>query len=44
MMGRHQLGLELSQAEVASIVTWLNSLTGELPTDYIKKPALPGGA
>jgi cytochrome c peroxidase len=43
MMGRHQLGLELSQAEVASIVTWLNSLTGELPADYIKKPALPGG-
>lgn len=44
MMGRHQLGLELSQTEVASIVTWLNSLTGQLPADYIKKPSLPGGA
>ena len=44
MMGRHQLGLELSETEVASIVTWLNSLTGELPHDYIQKPALPGGA
>jgi cytochrome c peroxidase len=44
MMGRHQLGLELSQTEITSIVTWLNSLTGQLPADYIKKPALPGGA
>lgn len=40
-MGRHQLGLSLSSAEVGSIVAWLNSLTGELPLDYIQKPALP---
>ena len=38
MMGKHQLGLELSQKEIASIVTWLKSLTGDLPKDYIAKP------
>lgn len=42
MMGRHQLGLELSEEEVKSIETWLNSLTGPLPTEYIKPPRLPG--
>jgi len=41
MMGRHQLGLELGEEEVTSITTWLASLTGELPADYIKEPALP---
>jgi cytochrome c peroxidase len=40
-MGRHQLGLSLSSAEVGAIVAWLNSLTGELPLDYIQKPELP---
>jgi cytochrome c peroxidase len=44
MMGRHQLGLELSETEVASITAWLNALTGDLPQDYIKEPKLPGGA
>jgi cytochrome c peroxidase len=42
MMGRHQLGLELSDGEVSSIVTWLGSLTGELPKAYIAPPVLPG--
>lgn len=41
MMGRHQLGIELTSQEVASIEAWLGSLTGELPTDYIRPPALP---
>lgn len=41
MMGTHQLGLDLSEAEVQSIVTWLESLTGQLPTSYIAEPALP---
>jgi len=41
MMGKHQLGLDLSQEEVASISAWLESLTGELPLTYIKEPALP---
>jgi cytochrome c peroxidase len=42
MMGKHQLGLELSDAEVASIETWLKSLTGKLPVAYIQAPKLPG--
>ena len=41
MMGKHQLGLDLSEEEVASISAWLESLTGELPLAYIKEPALP---
>jgi len=42
MMGKHQLGLELAPEEIESIVTWLKSLTGELPpADYIAKPTLP---
>lgn len=40
-MGRYQLGLALSEQEVAAIVTWLGALTGELPTEYIKPPSLP---
>jgi cytochrome c peroxidase len=41
MMGKHQLGLDLGDAEVASIVKWLAALTGDLPTDYITPPELP---
>jgi cytochrome c peroxidase len=41
VMGRHQLGLDLSNEEVTSIVTWLHSVTGELPTAYIAEPQLP---
>jgi cytochrome c peroxidase len=40
-MGRYQLGLSLTGDEVVSIVAWLGSLTGELPTAYIAQPALP---
>ncbi|HKO51107.1 MAG TPA: hypothetical protein VJV79_25535 [Polyangiaceae bacterium] len=40
-MGRHQLGLALSEQEVAATVTWLDALTGEIPADYIKPPVLP---
>jgi len=40
-MGRHQLGLTLSSLEISAIVAWLNSLTGELPLEYIQEPALP---
>jgi cytochrome c peroxidase len=43
MMGKHQLGLELSDAEVTSIVAWLGALTGELPKEYIAAPTLPEG-
>ncbi|HEX3344886.1 MAG TPA: protein kinase, partial [Polyangiaceae bacterium] len=41
MMARHQIGKELTDPQIASIVTWLGALTGELPADYIKKPELP---
>jgi len=44
MMGKHQLGLELDDEEVASVVTWLSALTGELPTAYIQQPELPADA
>lgn len=38
LMANHQLGRELNDADTASIIAWLKSLTGELPTDYIQKP------
>jgi cytochrome c peroxidase len=41
MMGKHQLGLDLADTEVRSIVTWLGALTGELPREYIAEPSLP---
>ncbi|MFN0169450.1 MAG: cytochrome-c peroxidase [Bryobacteraceae bacterium] len=40
-MAEYQLGKTLKEEEVASIVTWLKALTGELPADYIKAPELP---
>lgn len=43
-MGRHQLGIQLGDGEVRSIVTFLNALTGELPTGYIQRPTLPPDA
>lgn len=41
LMARYELGRELSPADVASIVTWLKTLTGEIPEDYIRPPKLP---
>ena len=41
LMGRHQLGRALSEADVASIVTFLRSLTGPLPAAYLQPPPLP---
>jgi cytochrome c peroxidase len=41
MMGRYQLGVDLTDPEAKSIVTWLGSLTGELPLRYIAPPELP---
>ena len=40
-MGRYQLGLTLSDQEVAAIATWLGALTGELPAEYVEPPTLP---
>ena len=41
LMARHQMGRELAPEQVASITTFLDSLTGELPTAYIAPPELP---
>jgi cytochrome c peroxidase len=40
-MADHQVGKTLSDADLQSIETWMKSLTGEIPADYIKQPALP---
>lgn len=40
-MGWRQLGVDLAPAEVAAVVTWLNTLTGEIPAAYVAMPALP---
>jgi cytochrome c peroxidase len=37
-MARYQLGKELEPRQVAQIVTWLSTLTGPLPTQYIGPP------
>lgn len=44
MMGRYQLGLELSAAQVADIHAWLRTLTGTIPVAYVAQPPLPGTA
>jgi cytochrome c peroxidase len=41
MMGRHQLGLELTPSEVGAIVAWLGALTGTVDQRYIAPPDLP---
>jgi cytochrome c peroxidase len=41
-MAEYQLGRQMTADEVASIVTFLNTLTGEIPAEYIRKPELPG--
>ena len=41
LMAHHQLGKELAPAEVQSIATWLGSLSGEMPLQYIAFPQKP---
>lgn len=41
LMGVHQLGKTLTPEEIASIVTFLGALKGEIPADYIAPPKLP---
>ncbi len=41
LMGRHQLGRELPEQDISSIVTFLHALTGPLPTELIRAPVLP---
>ncbi|HHO49818.1 MAG TPA: cytochrome-c peroxidase [Deltaproteobacteria bacterium] len=42
LMAAHQLGKDLKEPEIESLVAFLEALTGELPTEYIKEPELPG--
>ena len=41
MMAEYQLGKQLSAEQTRSIITFLEALTGELPSDYIEVPELP---
>lgn len=41
LMAEHQLGRTLSDEQVASIASFLGSLTGEIPASYIARPMLP---
>ena len=41
LMAKHQLGKELTDAQVTDIVAFLTSLTGEIPTEYIAVPEFP---
>ena len=40
-MGYHQLGIQLGDEEIAAIVTWMQSLTGELDAAYVAPPDPP---
>ncbi len=44
LMATHQLGKELTDAQVKSIVTWMKTLTGEVPESYIAMPTLPASS
>ena len=41
VMAQLQLGKQLTDTQVADIVSFLESLTGEVPADFAKAPALP---
>ncbi|MCZ2155649.1 MAG: cytochrome-c peroxidase [Bryobacterales bacterium] len=41
LMGKYQLGKQLSAEQVDRIVHWMKSLTGEIPEEYIREPKLP---
>lgn len=41
IMAQLQLGKQLSDSQVADIVSFLESLTGQVPADFAKAPALP---
>jgi cytochrome c peroxidase len=40
-MAEYQLGKSLTDSQVHSIITWMKSLKGEIPAEYIKPPVLP---
>ena len=40
-MGKHQLGIDLTDREVEAITTWLGSLDGDVPATLAMRPDLP---
>jgi cytochrome c peroxidase len=40
-MGRHQLGIDLSEQEITSIETFFGAFEGTLPEAYVARPVLP---
>jgi len=43
IMARVQLGLKISDPEISDIVSFLNSLTGDVPPEFAAAPILPPG-
>jgi cytochrome c peroxidase len=41
LMAAHQLGLQVTDEQVDLVVTWLGTLTGDLPLHHIYQPDLP---
>lgn len=41
LMAEYELGKDLQPGEISAIVAWLKTLTGEIPRDYMRPPALP---
>lgn len=44
LMAEHQLGKTLSDDQVRQILAFLGALTGEIPQEYVTRPAMPGGS
>ena len=44
LMAQHQLGIELSNEQVISIIAFLNALDGEIDQAYITMPELPASS
>ena len=44
IMGKLQLGRDLSDRDIADIKSFLQSLTGEVPAQFITVPTLPAAA
>lgn len=43
VMARVQLGKRLTEGQTRAIVSFLDSLTGPLPADFVRSPVLPAG-
>lgn len=41
LMARYQLGKQVTAEQITDVVAFLNTLTGEIPRDYIAPPPLP---